>query len=547
MTVGRRGLRGARVAAAVIVVVMPALGAGFSCGKEAGPAATAEHAARGAAARGQPTEDESRPQRPQAEVENLALARAIDRKICGKRGCCVSGIEDAGTDRKGRSLAVATIDAGFGGVASCLVPPSVEPAPFGSGVLDKEPCPIEPRAAKQAPAEESGSGGDGDEEAAADDPATEHDPEAEDCRPYEYHLIVHSHGKIRARQLLSEECNNGYGAAGVGEDTVSVDAEARTFTHNQSGGSAWRWSRGTEVGLDPLRIVHTDESSFWTLDEEGTSKSADWNHDTFEGSETWSAPDCEARRKQQEAAKQDAGAHPDELPASTTFNAVVVPRVLLPPAFVQDGWRSIALGNCGAFVDGDEHGYAVYGGKGRAADASLRAVVSKDGFLFVEIADDRWTSGGKSWIKEDHIELWLAPSGITATETICDEPPGADPSRQWGIRISDGQVFSAFGAPAPLAGVEVVRSGHTARARIPVADWLKGDATSLTVVYSDSDDGLRQKRLIATSQIARGQVLSLGNVRDVDAGDATCVVKGKTLQIHRPPLAGAPNHAIADP
>ncbi len=545
MTAARRGLRVALVVTALISWVS----AGISCGKGAAPApgATAAPAARNAPARGEQTEDESGPQRPEAEVENLALAKAIDWKICRKRGCCVSVIEDAGTDQKGRSLVVATIDAGSGGVASCLVPPPLDPTPFGNGALDKEPCPIERRAETPAPSTESGA----DEEEAGDEgQAAERDPESEDCRPFEYHLIVHSYGKIRDHQLLSEQCNNGYGAAGVGEDSVAVDKDKRTFSHGQAGGSSWRWDKGIEMGHDPLRVVSIDESSFWTLDEAATAKSTSWNYDTFEGGESWSVPDCEGRRKQKEAAARDAAAGNGPEPnASKTYNAVIVPRVDLPPAFVQDGWRSIALGNCGAFVDGDEHGFAIFGGKGRAADASLRAVVSKDGILFVEIADDRWTGGGKTWVKEDHIELWMAPSGIVGGDPNCEEEPAPDLSRQWGIRISDGQIFPAFGSPAPLAGVDVVRSGHTARVRIPVADWLKGDgeATSLTVVYSDSDDGLRQKRLIATSAIERGHFISLGHVRSVDPAVATCVVKGKTLKIHRPGLTASPNQAIANP
>jgi hypothetical protein len=535
-----------RVARAAVVI--PALLAALSCGKRAGSGVSPGAAPHSAAARGERAADESGPERPEAEVEDLTLAKAIDRKICRKRGCCVTGIEEAGTDRKGRALVVATIDAGYGGVASCLVPQVAEPASFGSGALDKEPCPLESRAqAAQAAAAESG---DEDESSEGSDESatTEHDPEAEDCRPYEYHLIVHSRGKIRARQLLSEQCNNGYGAAGVGEDSVAVDKEARTFTHNQAGGSAWRWDHGVTVGLDPLRIVSFDESTFWTLDEEGTSKSGDWNHDTFDGHNMWPIPDCEGRRKQKEAgAGRDAGAF-EENPASRSISAVIVPRVSLPPAFVQDGWRTISLGDCGAFVDGDGHGYAIYGGKGSAADASMRAVVSKEGVLFVEIADDRWTSGGKTWVKEDHVELWMAQSRTVVDAHECDPRPESDPSRQWGIRISDGSVFPGFGAPAPLAGVEVVRSGRVARVRIPIADWIKGedDENALAVVYSDSDDGLRQKRLIATSEVERGNVLTLGAVRTVAPAHATCVVKGKVLQIHRPPLAAGPNTAIAD-
>jgi hypothetical protein len=69
----------------------------------------------------------------------------------------------------------------------------------------------------------------------------------------------------------------------------------------------------------------------------------------------------------------------------------------------------------------------------------------------------------------------------------------------------------------------------------------------VTVVYSDSDDGLRQKRLIATSQIERGQEVSLGHLRDIDPQETTCVVKGKALRISRSRLTFDPNTAMASP
>jgi hypothetical protein len=537
-------------ARAWVVVAVASVLVAASCGKRA-PTGTGGRGAGGPDVTGQRTEDEASPQRPETEAEADALARAIDRKICRKRGCCVSEIEEAGTDRKGRSLVVATIDAGYGGTSSCLVTPPTEPQPFGSGALDKEPSPIKPKPAATAegetPDEGDGEAGsrDGDE-GGGDEGVSEMD----DCRPYEYHLIVHTRGKIREWQLLSEACNNGYGAAGVGEDAISVDAKEKTFTHSRSGGSAWRWGNDITVGLDPLRVVSAGTSSFWTLDEDGTSESADWNYDTLQGHESWSIPDCEGRRKEEEARNRDGGAGSDNFPSSKSYEAAIIPRVQLPAAFVQEGWRTIGLGDCGALVDGDEHGYAIYGGKGKAADAAMRVVASKDGgVLFVEVSDDHWTTTGKSWVKEDHIELWLAPPGPSGTQSMCGGPPTPDPSRQWGIRISDGQVFPAFGAPAPLAGVEVVRSGRTARARIPAGDWLKGDGASntVTLVYSDSDDGLRQKRLIATSQIERGQEMSLGHLRDIDPQETTCVIAGKALRISRARLTLSPNAAIASP
>jgi len=538
----------AGVRASVVAAVVCLLFAG-ACGKRS-PGGGGAGGPAGPAVSGQKTEDEVSPQRPETEAADDALAKAIDRKICRKRGCCVSGIEEAGTDRKGRSMVVATIDTGYGGAASCLVTTPAEPQPFGSGALDKEPCPIKPKPAAAA-AEEGGSDDDAAGDEAGDDRGGDETPsELDDCHPYEYHLIVHTRGKIRARQLLSEACNNGYGAAGVGEDEITVDAEDKTFTHARNGGSAWRWGNDVTVGLDPLRIISAGTSSFWTLDEGGTSKSEDWNYDTLQGKENWSAPDCEGRRKEEEARKRDAAADTDNFAASKDYEALLIPRVQLPAAFVQDGWRTIGLGDCGAFVDGDEHGYAVYGGKGKASDAAMRVVASKDGgVLFVEVSDDRWTAAGKSWVKEDHLELWLAPAEPTSRELMCEGPPSPDPSRQWGIRISDGQVFPAFGSPEPLAGVEVVRSGRVARARIPATEWLKGEgeAVAVTVVYSDSDDGLRQKRLIATSQIERGQEVSLGHLRDIDPQETTCVVKGKALRISRSQMKFDPNAAMASP
>jgi len=541
------------VRAAVVAAVASTLLAA-SCGKRSPTRPGSETASPGSASGGEVTEDEVTAERPATEVEDLTLARAIDRRICRKSGCCVSAIEPAGSDRKGRSLVVATIDTGDPGVASCLVPHPAEPDAFGSGVLDKEPSPLRGRIASP-PVEEAGAkddegGGDADEDQASGEGDSEGGAR-DDCHPYEYHLVVHTKGKIHRRQLLTEACNNGYGAAGVGEDNVSVDADTKTFTRRQSGGSNWRWEETTTLGLDPFRVVSNGKSTFWVLDEDGTSESWDLNYDTLQGTETWSVADCEGRRKQAEAAKNRDGGGSDESSASKDYSAVVIPRVELPAAFVQDGWRSIGLGDCGALIDGDKNGFAVYGGKGATADAAMRVAISKQqNMLFVEISDDHWTREGRSWVKEDHIELWLAPSGLRSSPDPCEgapTEPTSDSSRQWGIRISDGQVFPGFGSPEPLAGVEVVRGGRTARARIPVGDWLKQEAelNSITVVYSDSDDGLRQKRLIATSTVARGEELSLGHARDIDPSDATCLVKGKALRINRLPHPTKPKEAKA--
>ena len=439
-------------------------------------------------------------------VSEEQLAQDLDRRLCSERRCCVSALEDAGKDGKGRALVVATVDMA---AASCVAPAS-------------------------APAQDGGQ-------------------EEEDCHAYEVRLVAHAAGKVDAQQLLVAMCNDGYGAAGIGEDETAVDPVARTFTHGRSGGSAWRWGDSTTVGLDPLRIVSRSDTSFWTLDQEGTFASSEWNMDTFAGSTTVSTPDCDGRRKQEAARQRDPTLTSDEAAASKSMQSVPIPRVQLPPAFVADAWRTTALAACAAFIDGDQRGFAIHGGPGKADDATLRVVVSSDGVLFAEISDDLWTTQGKSWVKEDHLELWLAPDASGAPNQSCDDPAASpatarDPSRQWGIRISDGAVFAGFGSPRPLANVEVARAGSSARIKIPLRDQPADAWQALAVVYSDSDDGTQQERLIATSQVERGHAGTLGHMIGIDASAASCVTDVATgaLRIVRPPLQLHPDQAVID-
>lgn len=48
------------------------------------------------------------------------------------------------------------------------------------------------------------------------------------------------------------------------------------------------------------------------------------------------------------------------------------------------------------------------------------------------------------------------------------------------------------------------------------------DAWKITVAYSDSDDGKRQKRIIATSQLKLGSLATLGGIHDVQPQIGVC-------------------------
>jgi hypothetical protein len=221
-----------------------------------------------------------------------------------------------------------------------------------------------------------------------------------------------------------------------------------------------------------------------------------------------------------------------------SLKALSIPMVTLPAAFTGGGWKTIALGPCGVFVDGsDQHGFTLSGSGDGAKDATLRVVGASESALFVEVTDDRWTGPSRSWVKDDHLELWMATASASLPQT-CEGVDAGAPDRtptavQWGIRIADGATFSAFGSPPPLVGVQVVRRGQVARVKIPfpTAPELGG---SLALVYSDGDDGKTQERLIATAPLERGRGETLGDTWTIEPEKARCAVKGKALAVVLP-------------
>ena len=87
-------------------------------------------------------------------------------------------------------------------------------------------------------------------------------------------------------------------------------------------------------------------------------------------------------------------------------------------------------------------------------------------------------------------------------------------ARQWGIRVVDGSIFRGFGNPQDdpqIERVALVQTDWGAVIRFYVR--FAKEIGSITVVYSDTDDGRRQKRLIATSRLSRKDPLSLGTIK----------------------------------
>ncbi|HEV2302995.1 MAG TPA: hypothetical protein VGR91_15620 [Stellaceae bacterium] len=66
-----------------------------------------------------------------------------------------------------------------------------------------------------------------------------------------------------APKRILKLCNDGYGAAGIGDDTVAV--AANRLIHTQVGGSAWRWESTVAFTLSPWRAIDERDCSFNVL------------------------------------------------------------------------------------------------------------------------------------------------------------------------------------------------------------------------------------------------------------------------------------------
>lgn len=345
---------------------------------------------------------------------------------------------------------------------------------------------------------------------------------AGECDHYEYWLVPVVEGRIGEPRLLLGVCNDGYGASGVGEDSVEVSAN--TFEHSQYGGSAWRWSEKISVSLSPLRPRSLETHSYWTLGAQFVSTRFDW--DAFRGREAWYTPYCKA----------DGSVDPDvpdsddlsvggdlEVPPDYAYASELVPGVTLDPKFVESP-ASVELGACALTLDaGKTTGFVLEGTPGEPGDASLSVVANADGTrLFLELRDDVTTLRPRRLF--DRLELWSSEAEGARTGTHCVEPPKArlsafDIDRAGRVERKRGQ------GQAPKVSVASPTSG----VQRFVLEWPQPLAR-FTLVYADSDDGTTLERRVATSLLRPDNADSLGYLRRIPAGDATCQVQSGRLE-----------------
>lgn len=342
------------------------------------------------------------------------------------------------------------------------------------------------------------------------------------CVPYEYWLVtLNGEGSLVRHQPLARFCNDGYGASGMGENMLEV-GDNRIYL-SRMGGSAWRWDTGMLAQLSPFRRLTERHGGYHSLGSNSIDEEWDWV--AFRGTGRWESPRC----------LEGTEYPPSEGAEMRRYRYTLIPQVSIPNLPAEEPWASTSLGDCSLMVDAaGSSGYVIHGQPSGPIDARFRVLVVGERTIVVEVWDDWWVHQAESWLYSDHLELWVsphAPADYYATSPCLTESHEAV---QWAIMLQEGQVIPAHGDPAVSL---TVRRYDLGEGYIRVAIELpEGMGQGITLVYSDSDDGTTQERLIATSDLVYPDAYSLGKTFLVTPQMAVCQVVEGELRVSMTPV-----------
>ncbi len=324
------------------------------------------------------------------------------------------------------------------------------------------------------------------------------------CRPHaeEYWLLASDEAPVR----LLELCNDGYGAAGMGEDVVTVSANR--LTHTQHGGSNWRWSQSRELQLSPLRLMAESEQGYWTV---GLNESdAHWDWRRLSGETRWWSPQCDTP----EVGPDDAGQ------SSYAFH----PIPMLDPEVAETAGTDVVLGTCALEIGPNAGtGYSIWGEPDAIFPDGgwMRVAMIAPDQLIVSVRQRGWAAGAASWLHDDHLELWLGPRRTYVDHCIED----GEAPRQWAIMMADGSVIPAFGDPVELPRIVARTARADGDAEIVSFMMVLPEAPeNLSVIFSKGDGQSNQLWMVATSALEFGAAATLGRTRAIGADAIRCAV-----------------------
>lgn len=340
-----------------------------------------------------------------------------------------------------------------------------------------------------------------------------------------------------APRLLLPLCNDGYGAAGMGEDVIEVGPNQ--LVHSQYGGSAWRWHSVKTIRLSPLKVTREESCSYHNV-APGSGETVIVNRDTFEARAFGFV--TEGKNEDDLSIGCPEGAADftqtlDPQPDAETLAAYALPAPFsLDAAQLPEG---TTLGTCGLVLKSDgSKGLLIYGKPADPANAAeLRVIVETPSSLLIQVRDPLAAAetSAASWVKAPHVEIW---SG-RASDTYEGYPTLPEKEYdQIGITL-DGQMHEGVGKLEKLPAVTAWAGKDELGRDVTVmrVAWNPefGLPSGLGVVYSQAEGG-KQARLVSSAPIVKNKPLFLPGVwstypEETGIPNGECEYSGDSLQL----------------
>lgn len=330
---------------------------------------------------------------------------------------------------------------------------------------------------------------------------------------HEYWLIA---GDAAPKRLLAL-CNDGYGSAGMGEDSVSVGPNA--IAYQQSGGSSWRWGVTKNIRLSPLAVTREISCSYHNV----TSVPGRVTEVDRLTLKTRSVGPVAGHKFSEEDGvgcpdwPKDAASPLPSGPEIAGGYAVPMPNA----GAGQDGLGEaypdgVVLGDCALELSTDGlQGFMVHGKPIHEGAAILRVIKETEASLLIQVFDpsaaaELKSGKAKSWVGQPHIEIWTSQYGNP--EDNDGENGETYTFHQFAIGL-DGSTYPGVNAFAPLPVVTHWAAqderGHDVTVyRVKWESDENRPSFGLGVVYSQAGNG-KQVRMVSNVQIKKNKPLYL--------------------------------------